>query len=138
MLSRTAPDPRYAPHSYLRHHPMQHPPPPSMLDRSRMMAAHGLHYPGPPATHWPPQHDPFYRYDALRYNPLMDAIRAEEERAKLFGTYAAHHPPQMRTKDPSLMHLRPGPGPPPPPSHHLSHKMSVTPPTDLHKKEEPR
>ncbi|XP_045478502.1 extensin-like isoform X3 [Harmonia axyridis] len=138
MLSRTAPDPRYAPHSYLRHHPLQPPPPPSMLDRSRMMQAHGLHYPGPPATHWPPQHDPFYRYDALRYNPLMDAIRAEEERAKLFGTYAAHHPPQMRTKDPSLMHLRPGPGPPPPPSHHLSHKMSVTPPTDLHKKEEPR
>ncbi|KAL3274149.1 hypothetical protein HHI36_015563 [Cryptolaemus montrouzieri] len=137
ILSRSAPDPRFAPHSYLRHHPLQPPPPPSMLDRSRMMA-HSLHYPGPPASHWPPQHDPFYRYDPLRYNPLMDAIRAEEERAKLFGAYPPHHPSQMRAKDPSLMHLRPGPGPPPPPTHHLPHKISVTPPTDLHKKEEPR
>lgn len=32
------------------------------------------------------------------------------------------------------MHLRPGPGPP----QQNPHKMSVTPPTDLHKKEEPR
>ncbi|KAK9883848.1 hypothetical protein WA026_002046 [Henosepilachna vigintioctopunctata] len=105
MLSRAGPDPRFAPHAYLRHHPMQ---PPTMLDRSRMMAAHGLHYAGPPTTHWPPQHDPYYRYDPLRYNPLMDALRAEEERVKLFGAYS-HHPAQMRAKDPSLMHLRPVP-----------------------------
>lgn len=75
------------------------------------------------------------RYDPLRYNPLMDHVmRAEEERAKLFGAYPPH--PGVLRKDPGLMHLRPGPGPPPPPAQH--HKISVTPPTDLHKKEDPR
>jgi len=39
----------------------------------------------------------------------------------------------FRPKDPSLLHLRGGPGPPPP-----VHKISATPPTELHKKEEPR
>ena len=100
------------------------------------MLPHTLpHYPPPPGpgAHWPPTTDPFYRYEPLRYNPLVDVMRAEEERAKLFGAYASH-PSQLR-KDPGLMHLRPGPAPPPPSQHH---KMSVTPPTDLHKKEEPR
>lgn len=129
LLSRA--DPRY--HPYLRHpaHTMQ---PPSMLDRTRMLPttlAH--HYQPPPATHWPPPTDPFYRYEHLRYNPLMDAMRVEEERAKMFASYQQHPSHQLRGKDPGLMHLRPGPGPPPP-----THKMCATPPTDLHKKEEPR
>lgn len=59
-------------------------------------------------------------------------MRAEEERAKLFGAYPPH-PSQLRARDPALMSLRPGPGPPPP-----THKMSMTPPTELHKKEDPR
>lgn len=132
MLSRAA-EPRY--HPYLRHPPtLQPPPPPSMLDRTRMIPtslAH--HYPPPAASHWPPHpSEAYYRYDPLRgYNPLMDAaMRAEEERAKLFG-YGAHAA-QLRAKEPGLMHMRPGPGPP------ISSKMCGTPPTDIHKKEEPR
>lgn len=129
-------------HPYLRPHPapLQHPP--SMLDR-RMMPPHpGLYHQPHQSAHWPPPsaHDPFYhqRYDPLRYNPLMDAaMRAEEERAKLFGAY---HPSQIRTKDPaSLMHLRPGPGPPPPPTAHSLKLQSSTTIGELpHKKEEPR
>ncbi|XP_076274162.1 tay bridge kinase isoform X8 [Rhynchophorus ferrugineus] len=125
-------DPRY--HPYLRH-PSTLQGPPSALDRSRMLA-HTLppHYP-PPASHWPPPttmaSDAFYRYG---YNPLMETMRPLDDRAGFYGAYgpSAHHP-QLRPKDPSLLHLRGGPGPPPP-----VHKMSVTPPTDLHKKEEPR
>lgn len=114
-----------------------------MLDRSRMMAAaaaaaHSLppHYATSASAHWPsPATDPFYRYG---YNPLVDAMRAQEERA-FFGAYGAPpHPSQLRTKDPTLMHLRTGPGPGPPPPPPTAHKLSVTPPTDLHKKEEPR
>lgn len=119
-------DHRY--HPYLRHPPTMQPP-----GVGRVLASHGLpaHYPPPPAGMYPPTD--FYRYDPLRYNPLMDAaIRAEEERAKLFSAYGAHAA-QLRTKDPGLMHLRPGPGPPAP------HKLCATPPTsELHKKEEPR
>ncbi|KAJ8928047.1 hypothetical protein NQ314_019417 [Rhamnusium bicolor] len=107
-------DPRY--HNPFLRHPGSLPPPPgppSMLDRTRMMQ-HALppHPYHTPTTHWAPPTDPFYRYG---YNPLVDAMR-------------------LRPKDPALMHLRAGPGPGPP----QSHKMSVTPPTDLHKKEEPR
>ncbi|KAG5894293.1 hypothetical protein JTB14_007437 [Gonioctena quinquepunctata] len=135
MMSRS--DPRYH-HPFLRHPGTLPPPPtghPSMLDRSRMMS-HALH-PHPyhvPTTHWgAPPADPFYRYS---YNPLVDAMRAQEERANFFGAYASqHHQNQLRQKDPGMMHLRTGPGPGPPPP---THKMSVTPPTDLHKKEEPR
>lgn len=130
MLGRA--DPRY--HPYLRHPSSLQPP--SVLDRSRMLG-HSLatHYPPPHAGLYPPHADPFYRYDPLRYNPLVDvAIRAEEERAKLFGGYGAPHPSQLRAKDPALLHLRPGPGPGPPPAH----KLCATPPTDLLKKDEPR
>lgn len=126
---------RYNP--FLRH-PATLPPPPgpaSVLDRTRMMP-HTLpphhHY---PTSHWgaPPPSDPFYRYS---YNPLMDAMRVQDERMSFFGAYGApHHLSQLRPKDPALMHLRTGPGPGPPPT---AHKISVTPPTDLHKKEEPR
>lgn len=127
LLART--DPRF--HPYLRHHSL----PPQMLDRSRVLPSvlpsHHYAPPPPPSTHWPP-HSDFYRYEPLRYNTLVvDAMRAEEERMKLFGGYPPH-PSQLRPKDPGLMHLRPGPGPPP------SHKMCATPPTDIHKKEEPR
>lgn len=124
-------------HNPFLRHPGSLPPPPgppTMLDRTRMMP-HAL----PPhpyhaaTTHWTPPADPFYRY---AYNPLVDAMRVQEERANFFSAYGApHHPSQLRPKDPALMHLRTGPGPGPPPP---SHKMSVTPPTDLHKKEEPR
>lgn len=127
LLVRTT-DPRY--HPYLRpaSHVMQ--PPPSILDRTRLLPTALAHHYPPPATHWSPHAaaDPFYRYD-MRYNPLMEVMRAEEERAKLFGAYPPH-PSQLRPKDPSLMHLRPGPPGP--------HKMCATPPTDLLKKEEPR
>ncbi|KAK9718656.1 Autism susceptibility 2 protein [Popillia japonica] len=107
---------------------------PPVLDRTRVLpAALAHHYQPPPASHWPPPADPFYRYEHLRYNPLMDAMRMEEERAKMFAAYPPHPSHQLRGKDPGLMHLRPGPGPPPP-----THKLCATPPTDLHKKEEPR
>lgn len=84
-------------------------------------------------THWgAPPHTDIYRYSY----PLMDAMRMQEERANFFSSYGApHHPSQLRPKDPALMHLRTGPGPGPP---HQSQKISMTPPTDLHKKEEPR
>lgn len=121
LLSRTA-DPRY--HPYLR--PLQPP-----LDRTRMYPGH---YPPSAALYPPPPTDPYFRYEPLRYNPLVDAaMRAEEERAKLFSAYAAH-PGQLRTKDPGLVHLRPGQGPGPP----VPGKMCATPPTDVLKKEEPR
>lgn len=127
MLGRA--DPRY--HPYLRHPSSLQPP--SVLDRTRMLG-HGLaHYP-PPHGLYAPHTDPFYRYDPLRYNSLVDvAIRAEEERVKLFG-YGAPHPSQLRAKDQALLHLRPGPGPGPP----ATHKLCATPPTDLLKKDEPR
>ncbi|KAJ8923431.1 hypothetical protein NQ315_001990, partial [Exocentrus adspersus] len=128
-------DPRY--HNPFLRHPASLPPPPgppTMLDRTRMMQ-HALppHPYHTPTTHWGPPTDPFYRYG---YNPLVDAMRVQEERANFFSAYGApHHPSQLRSKDPTLMHLRTGPGPGPPPP---THKISVTPPTDLHKKEEPR
>ncbi|KAL1132489.1 hypothetical protein AAG570_010444 [Ranatra chinensis] len=67
-------------------------PPPAMLGRQQhYLAAAARHPPrpiGPP--HYPPS--PWdhhaYRYDPLRFNPLM-ALREEEERAKLFAGYAA-------------------------------------------------
>ncbi|CAH1116333.1 unnamed protein product [Phaedon cochleariae] len=133
-------DPRYATiyhNPFLRHHSALPPPGhPSMLDRSRMMP-HALQPPHPyhtgPTGHWvAPPTDPFYgRYS---YNPLMDAMRAQEERSNYYSAYP-HHPSQLRPKEPSLMHLRPGPGPPPPPT---AHKMAAAQPTDVHKKEEPR
>lgn len=138
LRSAAAVDPRY--HPYLRHAP-----PHQQLQLSRVLPPPGSlqHHYAPPPSHWPPPTDAFFRYDAaLRYgtNPLMDAaFRAEEERVKMFqyAHAASQHPSQLRAKDPTLMHLRPGPGPggpgPPPP-----HKLSITPPTDLHKKEEPR
>ncbi|KAK5637809.1 hypothetical protein RI129_000010, partial [Pyrocoelia pectoralis] len=119
-------------HPYVRQHPVLQHSLPHMLDRSRVLPP----YPPPPTTHWPPSPaEHYYRtYDPLRYNPLMDAaMRAEEERVKLFSAYSHHA--QFRPKDPGLLHLRAnsGPGPPPP-----THKLCPTPPTDLHKKEEPR
>lgn len=99
------------------------------------------HYAPPPhaASHWPPHAaDPYYRrYEPLPYNPLMDlsALRVEEERAKILAAYGAPMHSQLRPKDPGLIHLRPGPGPGPPLS---ASKMCATPPTDIHKKEEPR
>lgn len=129
LLTRT--DPRY--HPYLRHPSTMQPP---MLDRTRIMPPTSLphHYPpAPAASHWPPPAEAYYRYDALRYNPLVDAMRAEEERAKLYASYS--HPGQLRPKDTGLMHLRPGTGPGPPLS---ATKICATPPTDIHKKEEPR
>ncbi|KAL1498210.1 hypothetical protein ABEB36_009046 [Hypothenemus hampei] len=143
ILSRTT-DSRY--HPYLRHPSSLQPPPQSALDRTRMLA-HTMapHYP-PPASHWPPTtmaSDAFYRYG---YNPLIETMRPLDERAaaaaaaaSYYNAYgaaaaaAAHHQQQLRPKDPSLIHLRGGPGPPPP-----VHKISGTPPTDMHKKEEPR
>ncbi|XP_066153560.1 autism susceptibility gene 2 protein homolog isoform X4 [Euwallacea fornicatus] len=133
-------DPRY--HPYMRHHSSLQPPPPSSLDRARMMA-HPLqsHYPPPHATHWLPPTtmapEAFYRYG---YNPLMEqTMRQLDERAAVAASYygqygapTAHHS-QLRSKDPSLLHPRGGPGPPP-----SVHKMSATPPNELHKKEEPR
>lgn len=123
-------------HPYLRHS--------AALHQNRVLA-HGLaHYPPPPTSLYPHHAaDPFYRYEPLRYNPLVDAaMRAEEERVKLFGGYGPPHHSQLRGKDPGLLlhkdpgllHCRPGPGPGPP----AAHKMCATPPTDLHKKEEPR
>ncbi|KAJ8982541.1 hypothetical protein NQ317_005543, partial [Molorchus minor] len=80
IMART--DPRYNP--FLRH-PGTLPPPShaSMLDRSRMMA-HALppHHYHAPTTHWAPPTDPFYRYG---YNPLVDAMRVQEERANFLG-----------------------------------------------------
>lgn len=142
LLSRTT-DPRY--HPYLnRHPPTTLPPHASVLDRSRNMLPPSLggpplpsHYPPPPASHWPGGHDPYgYRpFDHLRYNPLMEAaMRAEEERAKIF---AYGHPAHLRGKDPGppptgLLHMRPGTGPGPPP-----HKLCATPPnSDMHKKDD--
>ncbi|XP_050299005.1 autism susceptibility gene 2 protein-like isoform X3 [Anthonomus grandis grandis] len=172
LLART--DHRY--HPYLRHPSSLQPPPPSALDRSRMLT-HPLppHY-APPASHWPPTtmaSDPFYRYG---YNPLMETMRPLDDRAaaaaSYYGAYnaaAAHHAQlryaidnsmrghssphvqfngvkresvdqklsdhfsSSRPKDPSMLHMRGGPGPPPP-----VHKMSGTPPSELHKKEESR
>lgn len=130
MLGRT--DHRY--HPYLNRHPTtQH-----ILDRSRMLPPSLGVYAPPSATHWPGP-DPYYRFDHLRYNPLMEAaMRAEEERAKLFGAYGQHpsqHPGHLRPKDPppgGLLHMRPGTGPGPPP-----HKMCATPPNnDMHKKDD--
>lgn len=141
-------------HPYLRHPPNLQPPP-SVLDRSRMMSHPSMapHYPPPPSasSHWPPP-PPTSAADAFAYHryggygtALMDAMRddraaAAAAAANYFGAYGMppHHG-QLRVKDPGLMHLRPGPGPPQPSSVPASHKMSVTPtPADLHKKEEPR
>lgn len=91
----------------MRHPGALQPPPPSALDRSRMLA-HSLqsHYGPPPASHWPPTtmaSDPFYRYG---YNPLMETMRPLDERAaSYYGAYGAaaaaaaaavHHPSQLR------------------------------------------
>ncbi|CAH1136027.1 unnamed protein product [Ceutorhynchus assimilis] len=138
LLARTDPRTVFRYHPYLRHPGSLQPPPPSALDRSRMLA-HSLQPHYPPASHWPPTtmaSDPFYhRYS---YNHLMDPMRSMDDRAaaaaSYYGAYAAaHHQSQLRPKDPSLLHLRGGPGPPQP-----VHKMSATPPTEIHKKEEPR
>lgn len=136
LIGRT--DHRY--HPYLNRHPSTIPPH-SVLDRSRMLPPTlGVpsHYaPPPPASHWPSP-DPYgYRFDHLRYNPLMEAaMRAEEERAKLFSSYATHPSAHLRGKDPNqptgLLHMRPGTGPGPPP-----HKLCATPPNnELHKKDD--
>lgn len=84
------------------------------------------HFAPPPGPHghpgWPmldPYRDPFAAaYNPLRYNPIMEAIRADEERAKAaMNAYAAHaHQAHMRAKEPS-------PIPPPnsgPSPHHRS------------------
>lgn len=140
LLGRT--DHRY--HPYLNRHPSTLPPH-SVLDRSRSMLPPALggpplpsHYPPPPpTTHWPTGPDPYaYRFDHLRYNPLMEAaMRAEEERAKLFSAYT-HPAAHLRGKETGpptgLLHMRPGTGPGPPP-----HKLCATPPnSELHKKDD--
>lgn len=126
---------RYNP--FLRHPgtlpPHPHPGAGSVLDRSRMLP-HALPPHPYPTTHWGAPHhtDQFYRYSY----PLVETMRVPDDRANFFSSYVApHHPSQLRPKDPALMHLRTGPGPGPPPP---THKISLTPPTDLHKKEEPR
>ncbi|XP_018319057.1 autism susceptibility gene 2 protein isoform X2 [Agrilus planipennis] len=139
---------RYNPYARPSHNPMTSTHLPSVMDRSRVLppTIPPPYAPGPPTTaHWPPHSaDPYYRaYEPLRYNPLMDAaIRAEEERAKLFGMYPPPAPPaNLRPKDPGgLMHLRAMPGPGPPLTVTAAHKMCNTapPPNDIHKKEEPR
>lgn len=140
ILSRTT-DHRY--HPYLNRHPSTTlPPHASVLDRTRNilppMPGPPLtsHYAPPPATHWPTGPDPYgYRFDPLRYTPLMEAaIRVEEERAKMFSAYSAHA--HLRGKDPGpptgLLHMRPGTGPGPPP-----HKLCGTPPNnEMHKKDD--
>lgn len=81
---------------------------PSHLSRSI------LPHPGTSISHFPPPPvwssvDPYrdpYRLD-LRYNPLMEAMRVEEERAK--AMYAAHNALHYRPKDPSsfpMLHHR--------------------------------
>ncbi|KAK5637727.1 hypothetical protein RI129_000095, partial [Pyrocoelia pectoralis] len=90
-------------HPYVRQHPVLQHSLPHMLDRSRVLPP----YPPPPTTHWPPSPaEHYYRtYDPLRYNPLMDAaMRAEEERVKLFSAYSHHA--QFRPKDPGLLLTR--------------------------------
>lgn len=78
--------------------------------------------PPPPHGHpgWPmldPYRDPFAAYNPLRYNPIMEAIRADEERAKAaMNAYAHAHSAHLRAKEPS-------PIPPPnsgPSPHHRS------------------
>lgn len=126
MLSRS--DPRY--HPYLRHPNNMVPPPP------RGMMPPGLggppqlppHFPPPPTNAWPPPSaDPFrdaYRFDPLRYNPLMEAMRAEEERVKMYGAYANPHLRQSTKEAQAMMHMRAAAGPPggpqPPPPPHLA------------------
>lgn len=66
-----------------------------------------------------------YRFDPLRYNPIMAAFREEEER-KLFASYPP--PPHLRAKAPSPHR----PGPPIPAHMPMSHAL----PHGDHKKEE--
>lgn len=67
-----------------------------------------------------------YRFDPLRYNPIMAAFREEEER-KLFASYPP--PPHLRAKAPSPHR----PGPPIPA--HMPMPHAALPHGD-HKKEE--
>uniref|UniRef100_A0A8D8UWW1 Autism susceptibility gene 2 protein n=1 Tax=Cacopsylla melanoneura TaxID=428564 RepID=A0A8D8UWW1_9HEMI len=91
----------------------------------------GLHHSSPGSrgvvSGYPPPPTPWdaFRYDPLRYNPLMAAAfqREEEERAKLFG--AQFVPPGA--------HLRPGPGKVPSPA--TSRMMGGPPPQDIKKEE---
>lgn len=139
-------------------HPAHVLPPPhfsrSMLPPSAILP----HYaPGP--TGWPSPLDPYrdpYRFDPMRYGPMLDAIRAEEAKQALSSAYAAAH---YRAKDPSPVPQSAVPssaGPPPPQQHHRmppgplkppmgGMNMNVTPgapppglqvSVDLHKKED--
>ncbi|XP_073985309.1 uncharacterized protein isoform X3 [Rhodnius prolixus] len=95
-------------------------------DEMSMLARPPQHFlrqpPRPLPPHFPPNPwEHTYRYDPLRYNPIVAALREEEEqRAKLFGGYPAG-PPGVPT------HLRPKA--PSPPTHRL-------PPTSHQPKEE--
>uniref|UniRef100_A0A1B6C6L4 Uncharacterized protein n=1 Tax=Clastoptera arizonana TaxID=38151 RepID=A0A1B6C6L4_9HEMI len=92
-------------------------PPPHYLSRHPTSRALPAHFAPNPWDHP-------YRYEHLRFNPIMAAAFRDEEdqRAKLFGTYPPP-PPHMRGKAPS-------PHRPVVPSH--QHPI----PHDLHKKEE--
>ncbi|KAL1451022.1 hypothetical protein WDU94_003319, partial [Cyamophila willieti] len=102
-------------------------PPPSSLTGHHP----GLHHSGPGSrgvvSGYPPPPTPWdaYRYDPLRYNPLMAAAfqREEEERAKLFG--ASFVPPGA--------HLRQAPGKVPSPA--TTRMMGGPPPPDIKKEE---
>lgn len=106
------------------------PAPPHPLNRSMIQPPPGSGMPGAPTlSHYPPHppppwgsidpyRDPF-RMDAmssLRYNPIMEAIRMDEERAK---AYAAH----------SSMHFRQKDQPPFTVLHHRMPPTSIKPPT---------
>lgn len=154
LLSRpgAATDARFHPHHYLSRHPHSIPPPPTLLDRSRVvppvLGAPPLppHFSTGPGSTWPgadPFRDNAYRFDPLqqlRFNPLMAAaFRAEEEeRAKLFQPYPPPPGPHLRGKAPSPsgaiqnnhhLHHRAGPGPGPGPGP-IGHKLACpTPPS---------
>ncbi|XP_014240308.1 autism susceptibility gene 2 protein homolog isoform X1 [Cimex lectularius] len=90
----------------------------AMLSRQQHFLTRQPPRPLPPhflASPWDP-----YRYDTLRYNPLVAALREEEEqRAKLFGTYPG--------APPSVAHLRPKATSPPhrlPPAHQPKEESS--------------
>ncbi|BES97798.1 Hypothetical protein NTJ_10608 [Nesidiocoris tenuis] len=99
--------------SPLREPPAQILPPTAVSKEEEAMLSRSQHYlaaaaaaaarqqPRPLPPHFSQSPWDPYRYDALRYNPLMAALQEEEQRAKLFGAYpGAPHPS-------SLAHLRP-------------------------------
>ncbi|KAK9503465.1 hypothetical protein O3M35_010014 [Rhynocoris fuscipes] len=97
--------------------PLREPPPSAQVpasskdDEMSLLARPPQHFlrqaPRPLPPHFPPNPwEHTYRYDPLRYNPIVAALREEEEqRAKLFGAYPGGPPgglpPHLRPKAPS-------------------------------------